>query len=229
MHRQANRITVIASTLVALLLSACVKQGVVVKDSYDPAKPERAKYVKRYNGAIYQEGMQVGLYEDTTARYVGDVLTVKLVEKATATASSDTKAVKEQNVEMPPPKVAGDKVTVDDKEVLNNEIKGGRDFEGSGSSNQSHSFDGMITVTVAEVLPNRHLVVRGEKMIVLNQADEYIRFSGIVRPQDIDLGNMVESTKVANARISYAGQGVLSSANSMGPLARFFQSPVYPY
>jgi flagellar L-ring protein FlgH len=171
----------------------------------------------------------IGLFEDTTAHHVGDILTIRLQEKATAAAHSSTKAEKAQNVAMPPPKIAGDKVTKDDKEILENQLNAGRDFKGSGESDQSHSFEGMITVTVAEVLPNKHLVVRGEKLIVLNQSDEFIRFSGIVRPQDIDQANTVDSVKVANVRISYAGEGVLSSANSMGPLARFFQSPAYPY
>ena len=84
-------------------------------------------------------------------------------------------------------------------------------------------------MSVVEVLPNRYLVVRGEKLITLNQSEEYIRFSGIVRPQDLTLDNSVESQKVANVHISYAGSGVLSKANSMGTLARFFQNPVYPY
>jgi flagellar L-ring protein precursor FlgH len=211
-----------------VLLSACVKRG-TVKESFAPTKPEKPELGSKYTGSIYREGMVVGLFEDTTARHVGDILTIRLMEKASANAHSSTKAEKAQNVQLPPPKIAGDKVTKDDKEILDNQVKAGRDFKGSGESDQSHSFDGVITVTVAEVLPNRYLVVRGEKLIVLNQSDEFIRFSGIVRPQDIDQTNSVESMKVANVRISYAGEGVLSSANSMGPLARFFQGPAYPY
>lgn len=213
-----------------MALTGCVKQGTVKKaENFEPAKPEPVKLGRKFTGAIYQEGMVIGFYEDTTAHHVGDILTIRLSEKASASATASTKAEKGQKVDLPPPKVAGDKVTADDKEVLDNQVNAGRDFKGSGSSDQSHSFDGMITVSVAEVLPNRHLVVRGEKLIVLNQADEFIRFSGIVRPQDIDQTNTVDSNKIANVRISYAGQGVISSANSMGPLARFFQSPGYPY
>jgi flagellar L-ring protein precursor FlgH len=130
---------------------------------------------------------------------------------------------------MPPPTVAGDKVTSGGKEVLKNDVAANRDFKGSGDSDQSHSFEGKITVTVAQVLPNDYLVVKGEKLIALNQADEFIRFSGIVRVQDIRPDNTVRSTQVADVRLSYAGQGDLSSANKMGPLGRFFQSSVYPY
>ena len=164
-----------------------------------------------------------------TARHVGDILTIVLVEETSATSSSETSSEKEQNVNMPPPKVAGDDVTSDGKQILENEVSANRDFKGSGDSDQSHSFEGRISVTVAEVLPNNYLVVRGEKLITLNQANDFIRFSGIVRVQDIRPDNTVRSSQVANVRLKYAGEGELSSANRMGPLGRFFQSPAYPY
>lgn len=213
---------------VVLTLTACV-QNPIVKNEYAPPKQTVESRARSYNGAIYQDGMFVGLFEDTTARQVGDILTIKLVEQATASAESSTTAEKGQNVDMPPPTVGGGEVTDDGKPVLENKIEAKRDFDGASESEQSHSFNATIAVSVAQVLPNRYLVVRGEKLIVLNQSDEYIRFSGIVRPQDIDRNNSVESTRVADVKVSYAGRGALSSANEMGPLARFFQSPVYPY
>ena len=212
-----------------LSMSGCASDKSIIKNEYEPPKIENGRMEKNYNGAIYQSGMAVNLFEDTTAKRVGDIITVKLVEAATALASSDTKADKKQKVEMPPPIVAGDKVTKDGKEVLENNIEAKRDFRGGGESNQAHNFQAVIAVSVVDVLPNRYLVVRGEKLITLNQSEEYIRFSGIVRPQDLTLDNSVESQKVANVHISYAGSGVLSKANSMGTLARFFQNPVYPY
>ncbi len=216
--------------IVFLALTGCIKStNIKTKNKFEPPKIAPQELDNKYNGAIYQAGMRVNLFSDTQARQIGDVLTINLVESATALASSDTAAEKKQNVEMPPPKIAGDKVTNKDKEVLENEIEAGRDFRGSGESNQAHNFQAVITVSVVDVLPNQHLVVRGEKLIMLNQSDDYIRFSGIVRPQDINQNNTIESQKVANVRISYSGRGVLSSANKMGPLARFFQSGVYPY
>ena len=221
----------ISSFLILFVLfstSACVKRG-TVKNKFAPSKPVVKEIAQKNNGAIYQQGMVVGLFEDTTARNVGDNITIELMESATALASSNTKTEKSQNVELPPPKLAGEPVTSEGQDVLNNEIEAGRDFRGGGESDQSHSFQGVITVTVADVLPNGYLVVRGEKLISLNQSEEFIQFSGIVRPQDIDLNNTVESRKVGNVRISYAGKGVLNQANEMGPLARFFQSSVYPF
>jgi len=213
-----------------IALTGCVKRANIKnKNKFEPPKIEAQELENKYNGAIYQAGMRVNLFSDTQARQIGDVLTINLVESASALASSDTAAEKKQNVEMPPPKIAGDGVVDKNKNVLENEIEAGRDFRGSGESNQVHNFQAVITVSVIDVLPNQHLVVRGEKLIMLNQSDDYIRFSGIVRPQDINQDNTIDSQKVANVRISFSGRGVLSSANKMGPLARFFQSGVYPY
>lgn len=211
-----------------LSMSGCVPRG-TVKNKFDPPKVAPSDVVTIRNGAIYQEGMPVALFEDTTARRVGDILTIKLVEKASAKSSSNTKAEKKQNVDMPPPKIAGGDVTHNNQKVLETKVKAGRDFTGNGNSDESHEFTGVLTVSVVHVLPNNYLFVRGEKLIVLNQSEEFMRFSGIVRPQDIDKNNTVESGKVADVKISYAGRGVLSSANTMGPLAEFFQSPSYPY
>jgi flagellar L-ring protein precursor FlgH len=209
---------------------ACLKRkDIRTKPEYAAAKPEPVNVKPMHNGAIYQEGMFVGLFDDIRPRRIGDIVTIVLEESTNASVSSSTAAKKENNVDMPPPKVAGDKVTREGKEVLENKIEAGRDFSGEGSSSQKNNFKGTITVTVSEVLANDNLVVRGEKLIVLNQSDEFIRFSGIVRPQDIKPDNTVSSGRVANVRIAYAGQGALSAANTMGPLSRFFQSKAYPY
>lgn len=84
-------------------------------------------------------------------------------------------------------------------------------------------------MTVAEVLPNGNLVVRGEKWMTLNRGDEFIRISGIVRPDDISPNNTVVSTRLANAQISYSGTGTLADSQSMGWLARFFNSEYWPF
>jgi flagellar L-ring protein precursor FlgH len=219
---------VILLVFFVLSLSGCVKRG-TVRNEYEPPHQPPNEDVTVRNGAIYQDGMQVGLFEDTTAHRVGDILTIKLVEKASAKSSSNTKAEKKQNVDMPPPTIAGGEVTHNNQKVLETKVKAGRDFTGNGNSDQSHEFTATITVSVARVLPNQYLVVRGEKLILLNQSEEFMRFSGIVRPQDIDKDNTVDSGKVADVKIGYAGEGVLSSTNTMGPLAKFFQSPAYPY
>ncbi len=218
-----------------LLASMGLQQGCGItfkprKDSFEPVAPKVSSLPRKDNGAIYQDGMMVGWFQDVTAHAVGDILTIKLQESTNASSTSNTNVSKDQSVDMPGPTLAGQKITnKDGVEILANNLDAGRKFSGQGTSAMSSTFSGTITVIVAEVLPNRNLVVKGKKLVTLNQSEEMIQFSGIVRPLDILPDNTVPSNRVANVYVAYAGDGSLNSANSMGPLARFFQSKVWPY
>lgn len=215
----------------AAILSGCLKPLSVKKtaDNFKPRKQQVVNINYKDNGAIYQQGMRIGLFSDITAKHIGDVLTIELVENTNASATSNTNSSKDNKVDLPGPTLAGNKVKKDGVEILENKFNGEREFNGQGTSAMNSSFNGKISVTVAEVLPNKNLVVRGEKLMMLNQSDEYIRLIGIVRPQDIGQNNVIKSTRVANVQMAYGGQGSLAAANKMGLLGRFFQSQLWPY
>lgn len=219
--------------VIAVLNTACVRSPIrqaKAPDPYAATKPEPQDVRPKYNGAIYQEGMTVGMFDTRTARRKGDILTIHLEESASAGAQSNTSANKENSVDLQSPTIAGDTVKdKDGKEVLNNQFDGGREFSGGGDTAQSHNLTGKITVTVAEVLPNNYLLVRGQKILNLNQANEFIRITGIVRPDDIRPDNTVLSHRLADAQVMYGDSGTMASANSMGPLGKFFNSKNYPY
>jgi len=92
----------------------------------------------------------------------------------------------------------------------------------SSGANASNTFNGTITVTVTGVLPNGNLAVSGEKQMLINQGDEFVRFSGVVNPNTISNLNAVYSTQVADAKIEYSAKGYLNEAENMGWLQRFF-------
>lgn len=104
-----------------------------------------------------------------------------------------------------------------------------KEFTGQGAADQSNSLTGNISVTVIDVLPNGNLSVRGEKRVTLNQGDEFIRLSGIVRPVDINSSNIITSDKVADVTIMYVGEGAMADASKMGWLTRIFQSAWFPF
>ena len=226
---------ILISLLIGVVISttACATKSPLRNKKQDEpfaaTKPEPEEVRPRYNGAIYQEGMIVGMFDVRTASKKGDILTIELEETATTNAASTTSANKENSVDLQSPTIAGEPVTKDGKEVLNNRVDGGRDFSGGGNTSQSHSLKGKITVTVAEVLPNNHLLVKGQKILNLNQANEFVRISGIVRPEDIRPDNTVLSHRLADTHIMYGDSGTMSAANSMGPLGKFFNSKEYPY
>ena len=96
------------------------------------------------------------------------------------------------------------------------------EFAGKGAAAANNAFNGTITVTVIEVYPNGNLLVSGEKMVAINQGNEFIRFSGVINPNNVTAANTVQSTQVADARIEYRGSGFIDESNTMGWLQRFF-------
>jgi flagellar L-ring protein precursor FlgH len=185
--------------------------------------------IPRTDGAIYQTGQQVELFADLKARRVGDVLTIRLTETTSASKSAETKTAKTTSVNNTGPTLFGKTFTTGGVPIGTTTLAGADAFDGSGSSTQGNSLAGSLTVTVTDVQSNGNLVVQGEKTLKLNQGDEFVHVSGIVRRADIATDNTVTSDKVADAHISYSGKGVINSANSMGWLARFFNSVFAPY
>jgi flagellar L-ring protein precursor FlgH len=211
------------------LSAGCAHAPADYESTWEPALPPDPILAQRQNGAIYQSGQDVRLFENTVARRIGDTLTIRLVENMDASKSSRTSTAKGTSVEVSGPTIAGRPVTVNGIEVLAGSVDNESAFDGEGSSRQSNSLVGDITVTVAKRWPNGNLFVRGEKWITINQGREYVRVSGIVRAVDIEPDNTVPSTKIADARITYAGRGALADANRPGLLSRFFNSPWLPF
>jgi len=183
----------------------------------------------RTEGAIYQSGQQIELFADLKARRVGDVLTVRLTETTSASKSAVTKTTKTTGVNNTGPTVLGRTITTGGVPIFTTTLAGADSFDGEGSSTQGNSLAGSLTVTVMEVQLNGNLVVQGDKTLKLNQGDEFVHVSGVVRVADIQADNTVTSDRVSDAHISYSGKGVIASSNRMGWLARFFNSKYAPY
>lgn len=214
----------------AALTAGCASDRYAMErnEVWAPVPPELGLPETASNGAIYQAGGDIRLFENAVARRVGDILTIRLVENMDASKSSSTSTSKSNSISIPAPTIAGRPVTANGVAILDNSVESDKSFDGSGSSRQSNSIFGDITVTVAKRWPNGNLFVRGEKWLTINQGREFVRVSGIVRSVDINPDNTVLSTKVADARITYSARGALADANSPGLLSRFFNSPWLP-
>ena len=181
------------------------------------------------NGAIYQVGRDVALFENPIARHVGDVVTIVLSEATNAQKSATTSTSKATTDTMPGVSLFGSPVTIHGSSVLSANVNDASKFDGAGNSAQSNSLTGSITATVAKVLPNGNLYLKGKKQIWINQGMENVMLSGVVRPIDLAPDNSVSSSRVANARITYDGRGAIADANAAGWLSRFFNSPWTPF
>ncbi|MFT5811318.1 MAG: flagellar L-ring protein precursor FlgH [Rubritalea sp.] len=212
------------------LLNACAATQIAVQPDpkYAPIDLTTVAFQPVPNGSIFQQGRSVRLFEDSKAFRIGDLLSITLSESTNASKSAATNTTKNSGIGTAVSALLGVTPTYNGDSLLTNSASAERDFVGSGDSAQSNSLSGEITVTVANILSNGTLVVRGEKIIGLNQGAEYIRLSGLVRPQDVSANNMVESRKLANARIYYGGGGTIAESNTKGWLSRLFDSPAFP-
>jgi flagellar L-ring protein precursor FlgH len=215
------------AALIALLLLAGCASRVPVED-FESEIPD-VPLPQANNGAIYQSGHDVALFENSTARNVGDIVTIRLLENTNASKSSSTSTSKSTSLDLPGPTIAGRPVTVNGTEVLSANLENETSFDGSGDSEQSNTLVGDITVAVIRRLNNGNLLVRGQKWIGINQGKEFIRIEGVIRPIDIQPDNTIPSFKVANAHINYGARGALADANKQSWLTRFFSSPLMPF
>ncbi|MDQ3268327.1 MAG: flagellar basal body L-ring protein FlgH [Pseudomonadota bacterium] len=181
------------------------------------------------NGSIFQAGQnERPLYEGKRARNLGDVLTIIISETTSAAGKSSSGAEHKGSISLQTPSIT----QIPGAHLLTHGI--GVTGSSSGSlgdkSNNAgdNTFIGTVTVTVVEVLTNGNLLVSGEKQIAINQAHEYIRFSGVVNPYTITGSNTVQSTQVADAHIEYKGANHIDMSVVMSMLGRAFLS-VLPF
>jgi flagellar L-ring protein precursor FlgH len=224
--------TVLLCLLATVLVAGCGTmhhQKKDQKDDDDGLSWAQEPVAPPSNGAIYQVGRDVDLFENPIARHVGDVVTIVLNEATNAQKSATTKTQKSTNDTLPGMSLFGSPVTIHGASVLSGTLNDASKFDGEGNSAQSNSLTGYITTTVARVLPNGNLYIKGEKKLWINQGQENVVLSGVIRPVDLAPDNTISSSRVANARITYGGKGAINDANTAGWLSRFFNSPWTPF
>lgn len=218
--------------LLSLAMAACtsvpLEKDVYPNDpDFAPVSAEGLQPPPLVNGSLFQVRYSPGLYTDQQARRVGDIITVIFDEQYQSSKTAQTKSDKTSTNSIVPNSVMG---TVPGWKNLglDSDTQAGRTFKGKGEADRSNSLSGQISVSVAEIMPNGILRIRGEKWLTLSEGDEYIRISGLIRPQDITPDNTVPSSKVADARISFGGRGNLNNTTKQGWLDRILNSPWFP-
>jgi flagellar L-ring protein FlgH len=231
-RRQLQPMMLALAVAAALLISGCSMVDRFKEDQgrdFEATWPDVAEQGAREPGALYTAGTDVSLWSNVTARNVGDTLTVVLAESTEAEKSATTTATKSSSAELTGPTILGRPITSNGTPILEGSLGNESQFAGNGAATQSNKLDGFISVTVARRFSNGNLLVRGQKWVAINSGREYVRLQGIVRPSDISPENTVLSWRVADAYISYGGQGTVANASKPGWLYRFFNSPKTPF
>ncbi len=183
-------------------------------------------------GSLWTDSGSAMLFVDMKAREVGDLVTVRISESPTGSLSAKTKTSRDSSIEAGIPNLLGVAGTyganhsLDEKSLFKANFK--PSFTGEGTNERNGNLDAYITARVVQVLANRNLRILGKQEIKVNNETQYITISGIVRPQDINTNNEVQSCYIADARIGYSGRGVIADKQSPGWLMRVLDT-VWPF
>ncbi|MCW3173585.1 flagellar basal body L-ring protein FlgH [Shewanella subflava] len=218
----------LAAMLLLVGCSSTQKKPIPDDPFYAPVYPEEPRTQTVATGSIYLDSQASSLYSDIRAHKVGDIITVVLKESTQASKSANNELKKGSDLSVDPIYAGGGNVTI--KGVpLDLRYSDSMNTKREADADQSNSLDGSISANVMQVLGNGNLVIRGEKWISINNGDEFIRVTGIVRSQDITPDNTIESTRVANARIQYSGTGTFADTQKVGWLSSFFMGEWWPF
>jgi flagellar L-ring protein FlgH len=184
-------------------------------------------------GSLWTNSSQM-LFSDNKARQVGDTVIVDIIENTSSSMDVNTETSRDSSIDagisdfmgvMRHYKARNPNLDVNDK-LIGATVA--NSFKGAGTSDRKGQVTASIAARVTEVLPNRHIVIYGRREMKVNNETQYITVSGLVRQEDIDSFNHVQSTYIADSRIEYSGRGVLADKQKVGWLTRIFDN-IWPF
>lgn len=207
-----KKLIIVASILFINGCSTYVEE--VNNKQFKPLTPSFEEFNREEpsNGAIFSTSSSGLFSSDRRAKKVGDILSVTLSETFSSSKGATNSSAKADSIgaEVGPTGIMRNFAGLGGSASKTNS------FSGSMATSQSNSLSGTISATVVRVFPNGNLEIKGQKKLRITEGTEYIRLSGIIRPQDISTSNTVSSTKIAEAQIEYVGAGILDSASKPG-------------
>ncbi len=194
----------------------------------------------RNEGSLFSEDARLDLFSDMTARRVGDIITINIVENSQASKNASTSTSRSNSISANVDQFLGWENSSNIPglgSVFNSagldpsvgiEVGYGQGFSGNGTTSRNENITATISARIIQVLPNGNLVLRGSQEIMVNNEKQYITVQGVIRPADIASDNSVLSTYMADARIDYTGKGDISNKQREGWLSRFLDV-VWPF
>jgi flagellar L-ring protein precursor FlgH len=180
------------------------------------------------NGSLWGSTQQQ-VFADNKARQVGDIITVQLTENTQGNNSASTQASRESSNAAGVSAFFGteDGLPGDDPATAV-QTTTENDLDGSGETSRSASLSGNMTAVVVDVFPNGNMRIKGRRAVTINHEVQNMVLSGVIRPQDIGPSNSITSSQIANARIQYAGSGVVARQQDEGWMTKILHT-VWPF
>ncbi|MDM7996857.1 MAG: flagellar basal body L-ring protein FlgH [Acidobacteriota bacterium] len=201
--------------VVLLTCSGCGPTSAKAKDPTDiGAYVENAKKLEaetqRNEGSLWtSNAYRSNLFRDSKARYINDIVTIRVLETTQAVASADAKNSKETSASSGFDNLFGLEKAI--KELPTTVSgKGSSSFEGTGSTSRSTTLETNLAARVIDVLPNGYLVVEGKREVHVNNENQSVYLTGVVRPEDITANNIVASSAIAQMSVRLQGKGIVS-------------------
>lgn len=173
------------------------------------------------------------LFTDVKGRRTGDIVTVAIYEKASASREATTETDRATSISADITKLLGLERDIahlangtDPSNLLS--ASHTNSFSGSGITSRKEDLIATVTTQIVEVLPNGNMRIEGDKAVTVNNETQFIHLSGLVRPSDITAGNIVDSKYILDARIAYTGKGVISDKQQPGWMVRLIDD-VWPF
>jgi len=179
------------------------------------------------SGSIWKQGM-ADYYLDRRARNVGDIVTVRIIEEASASQEATTQTGRKSDLDA----ALEDTFGLPDDYGMSNFLGSGqsfsptfkgnynRDFQGGGSTVRKDKLALTVTASIVEKLPGGNLRIEAKREIKVNREIQDVTLAGIIRPEDISAFNTILSTQIADARIRFTGKGVLGDTQGPNWFAR---------
>ena len=204
----------------SLLLCGCVTHNTDVKTSTFDQQLQKPQS-DYSNGSIWQAS-STSLTEDFKARRRGDIITIIISESASASKEAKTDTKRGTAINAGIPNFMGLQTNAaltnliggDTSKLINANVDS--KYGGAGSTSRQERLNATITAKVIDVLPNGNLLIEGRRNVKVNNEDQIIVIEGTVRPSDIGPDNVINSSYIADAKISYTGKGIISDRQSPG-------------
>lgn len=217
--------------LITILLAGCVHES--RENWITPVPKPVEKPLPDYDEGSIWQASSGGLVEDFKARERGDTVTVVITEQASASKEATTDTSRNTAVAAGIPNLLGleTKMTgiskwMDLEKLLSANTSS--TYAGSGSTTRKENLNATISAQVVDVLGNGNLLIQGRRSVRVNNEDQIIVLEGTVRPKDISADNVILSTQIADARISYSGKGIVSDRQRPGWLMNVLDK-VWPF
>jgi flagellar L-ring protein FlgH len=173
-------------------------------------KPETASYNAN---SLWRNGSRA-FFKDQRAARIGDLLTVTVNITDKANIANETQRSRTNKEDSGITDFIGAKTLgIQAQKILPGRIlqaDSTASSDGKGSVNRQEALQTNVAAVVMQVLPNGNLVVEGKQEIRVNFEIRELIVAGIVRPEDIQSDNTIDSSKIAQARIAYGGRGQIT-------------------